>query len=213
VKQSGPVVCRLRHRTGAVVFRRTTHPSHEAAVIWQASALMMCTGCKLVQSFGCTRIAGGAFAPARWSRKCPTLDPAPSLFPRSTRAFGPHLGVRLQRCRAGAGSHRLRQPSGALRIASDDLEDGPGPFVPAHAPFKVWAPLWTYRTGFVYFEPGSRPQLLFHSPPITHKPAALREAIGPVTSIFAALLSATRRERTSEESGYYRLIGRCVSKS
>jgi Xaa-Pro dipeptidase len=43
-----------------------------------------------------------------------------------------------------------------------------------HAPFKVWVPLADVPDSFIYFEPGTRPKLLFNSPPdYWYKPPAL----------------------------------------
>jgi Xaa-Pro dipeptidase len=53
------------------------------------------------------------------------------------------------------------------------LDDQSYPFK-VNAAFKLWAPLTDVTDCFIYFEPGRRPQLLFHSPrDYWHKPAQL----------------------------------------
>jgi Xaa-Pro dipeptidase len=92
-------------------------------------------------------------------------------------AFGPHLqsvctaaGQALE----ASGFRSLLVHSGSLATIFED--DRTYPFE-VHAPFKVWAPLSDVPDSFVYFVPGSRPQLLFHSPPdYWYKPAALPQA-------------------------------------
>jgi Xaa-Pro dipeptidase len=72
------------------------------------------------------------------------------------------------------GFRSLLVHSGSLVPVFED--DRTYPFE-AHAPFKVWAPLSDAPDCFVYFEPGKRPQLLFHSPQdYWYKPAAVPQA-------------------------------------
>ena len=98
----------------------------------------------------------------------------PELASSLEAAFGPHL---QSVCKAAAqalgatGSGSLLVHSGSPPMIFED--DQPYPFQ-AHAPFKAWAPLSDVPDSFVYFEPDSRPQLLFHSPPdYWYKPASL----------------------------------------
>jgi Xaa-Pro dipeptidase len=88
--------------------------------------------------------------------------------------FGPHL-ERLCNATARAlessGFRKFLVHSGSLLSVFED--DRSYPFE-AHAPFKVWVPLSDVPESFVFFVPGQRPQLLFHSPAdYWHKPAAL----------------------------------------
>jgi Xaa-Pro dipeptidase len=91
--------------------------------------------------------------------------------------FGPHLHNVCQRSARAlemAGYKGLLVHSGSLLTVFED--DRTYPFE-VHAPFKVWAPLLDAPDCFVYFEPGKRPKLLFHSPPdYWYKPAALPDA-------------------------------------
>jgi Xaa-Pro dipeptidase len=92
-------------------------------------------------------------------------------------AFGPHLerlsNVTTQALEA-TGFRTLLVHSGSLLTIFED--DRTYPFE-AHAPFKVWVPLSDVPDSFVYFAPGERPQLLYHSPvDYWHKPAALSQA-------------------------------------
>src|SRR5262249_51257506 len=91
--------------------------------------------------------------------------------------FGPHLeGVCKHASQAleATGFRSLLVHSGSLVTIFED--DRPYPFE-AHAPFKVWTPVCDVPDSFVYFEPGRRPQLLFHCPAdYWHKPAALPQA-------------------------------------
>lgn len=92
-------------------------------------------------------------------------------------AFGPHLQSvcnRSAQALEAAGFGSLLVHSGSLLTVFED--DRTYPFE-AHAPFKVWAPLSDVPDSFVYFAPGRRPQLLFHSPPdYWYKPAAAPQA-------------------------------------
>ncbi len=92
-------------------------------------------------------------------------------------AFGSHLEsvcARTARALEATGFRSLLVHSGSLLMIFED--DRAYPFE-AHAPFKVWVPLSDVPDCFVYFEPGARPQLLFHSPPdYWYKPAALPQA-------------------------------------
>src|SRR6266702_7469965 len=99
------------------------------------------------------------------------------LFSSLDAAFGPHLEFV---CRTAAqaleasGFRSLLVHSGSLLTIFED--DRTYPFE-VHAPFKVWAPLSDVPDSFVYFVPGERPQLLFHSPPdYWYKPAAMPQA-------------------------------------
>jgi Xaa-Pro dipeptidase len=91
--------------------------------------------------------------------------------------FGPHLHnvcQRSARALEAAGYQGLLVHSGSLLTVFED--DRTYPFE-VHAPFKVWVPLLDAPDCFVYFEPGKRPKLLFHSPPdYWYKPAALPDA-------------------------------------
>lgn len=88
--------------------------------------------------------------------------------------FGPHLEAVCQRaahaltgCRFGA---MLVHSGSPVMIFEDDQ---PHSFQ-VHAPFKVWVPLLDVPDSFIFFAPGSKPKLLFHSPPdYWYKPAAL----------------------------------------
>jgi len=92
-------------------------------------------------------------------------------------AFGPHLELvctTAAHALEASGFRCLLVHSGSLVTIFED--DRTYPFE-VHAPFKVWAPLSDVPDSFVYFVPGQRPQLLFHSPPdYWHKPAALPQA-------------------------------------
>jgi Xaa-Pro dipeptidase len=92
-------------------------------------------------------------------------------------AFGPHLefvcNTAAQALEASGFRNLLVHSGSPLPIFEDDRAY---PFE-VHAPFKVWVPLSDVPDSFVYFVPGERPQLLFHSPPdYWHKPAALPQA-------------------------------------
>jgi Xaa-Pro dipeptidase len=94
-----------------------------------------------------------------------------------TATFGPHL-ERL--CNAAARALEDTGFCGLLVHSGSPLpvfeDDRTYPFE-AHAPFKVWVPLSDVPDSFVYFVPGKRPQLLFHSPvDYWHKAAALPHA-------------------------------------
>jgi Xaa-Pro dipeptidase len=92
-------------------------------------------------------------------------------------AFGPHL---QSVCKSAAqaleasGFRSLLVHSGSLLTIFED--DRTYPFE-VHAPFKVWVPLSDAPDSFIYFVPGERPQLLFHSPSdYWHKPPAVPQA-------------------------------------
>ena len=92
-------------------------------------------------------------------------------------AFGPHLEAvchRTAQALAASGFGALLVHSGSpIPIFEDDQ---PHAFQ-VNAAFKVWVPLSDVPDSFIYFVPGSRPVLLFHSPPdYWHKPAALPHA-------------------------------------
>jgi Xaa-Pro dipeptidase len=109
-------------------------------------------------------------------------------------AFGPHLQCV---CKSAAqaleasGFRSLLVHSGSLLTIFED--DRTYPFE-VHAPFKVWVPLSDVPDSFIYFVPGERPQLLFHSPSdYWHKPPAVPQAywtqhfeIRPITDREAA---------------------------
>src|SRR3569833_4774934 len=88
-------------------------------------------------------------------------------------SFGPHLDALCQRTAqalTACGVGALLVHSGAPVMIFED--DQPHTYQ-VHAPFKVWAPLADVPDSFVYFAPGTRPQLLFHSPAdYWHTPAA-----------------------------------------
>src|SRR5579871_4185113 len=92
-------------------------------------------------------------------------------------AFGPHLASVCQRsARAleATGFTGLLVHSGALQMIFED--DQPYSFQ-VNAAFKVWIPISDTADSFVYFQPGSPPQLLLHSPPdYWHKPTAVPQA-------------------------------------
>ena len=92
-------------------------------------------------------------------------------------AFGPHLesiGSRTAQALGATGFNSLLVHSGSLHMIFED--DQPYAFQ-VNAAFKVWVPVCDVPDCFIYFEPGSRPQLLFHSPPdYWHKPTALPQA-------------------------------------
>jgi Xaa-Pro dipeptidase len=96
------------------------------------------------------------------------------LEPRLKATFGPHLerlctGV-ARALEAGRFGHLLVHSGSLLTVFEDDRTY---PFE-AHAPFKVWVPQADVPDSFVFFTPGKRPQLLFHSPvDYWYKPAAL----------------------------------------
>ena len=91
--------------------------------------------------------------------------------------FGPHLQficATAARALEASGFRSLLVHSGSLLPIFED--DRTYPFE-VHAPFKVWVPLSDVPDSFVYFVPGKRPQLLFHSPAdYWYKPAALPHA-------------------------------------
>jgi Xaa-Pro dipeptidase len=100
-----------------------------------------------------------------------------SLVSSLDTAFGPHLEFV---CKAAAqaleasGFGSLLVHSGSFAPIFED--DRTYPFE-VNAPFKVWVPVSDVPDSFVYFVPGTRPQLLFHSPSdYWHKAAALPQA-------------------------------------
>jgi len=88
--------------------------------------------------------------------------------------FGPHLEAVCQRTEHAlnaCGYGALLVHSGAPVMIFED--DQPHAFQ-VNASFKVWIPLSDVPDSFIYFEPGSKPRLLLHSPPdYWHVPAAL----------------------------------------
>ena len=100
-----------------------------------------------------------------------------SLAERLDSAFGPYLAAVCDRTAgalAACGHTALLVHSGSLLSVFED--DRTYPFE-VHAPFKVWAPLTDVPDSFVYFEPGGRPQLIFHQPSdYWYKPAAVPSA-------------------------------------
>jgi Xaa-Pro dipeptidase len=88
--------------------------------------------------------------------------------------FGPHLEAICQRT-----AHALNACGfGALLVHSGSpvmiFEDDQPHSFQVNAPFKVWVPLSGVPDSFIYFEPGARPLLLFHSPPdYWYQPPAL----------------------------------------
>jgi Xaa-Pro dipeptidase len=88
----------------------------------------------------------------------------PSLASELDTSFGAHLQTictRTEQALASTGYKSLLVHSGSLLTVFED--DRTYPFA-ANAPFKVWAPLTDVPECFIHFEPGKRPQLLFHSP-------------------------------------------------
>jgi Xaa-Pro dipeptidase len=98
----------------------------------------------------------------------------PDLASELEISFGPHLEAlcnRSARALEACGYSSLLVHSGSPLTVFED--DRTYPFE-VNAPFKVWAPLSHVPDCFVYFEPGRRPQLLFHRPTdYWHKPADL----------------------------------------
>jgi Xaa-Pro dipeptidase len=92
-------------------------------------------------------------------------------------SFGAYLQAvcdRSAKALEATGHRDLLVHSGSLLLVFED--DRTYPFK-TNAPFKVWAPLADAPDCFIYFEPGKRPQLLFHSPPdYWYKPAVLPQA-------------------------------------
>ena len=88
--------------------------------------------------------------------------------------FGPHLETvckRTEHALNACGYGALLVHSGAPVMIFED--DQPHAFQ-VNASFKVWVPLSEVPDSFIYFEPGSKPRLLLHSPPdYWHVPAAL----------------------------------------
>jgi len=120
--------------------------------------------------------------------------PDPTLAERLDATFGAYLAAVCDRTAgalAATGHTALLVHSGSLLTVFED--DRTYPFE-VHAPFKVWAPLTDVPDCFVYFEPGRRPQLIFHQPTdYWHKPADLPDQfwtrhfdIRPVASLAAA---------------------------
>jgi Xaa-Pro dipeptidase len=81
---------------------------------------------------------------------------------------------RSARALKACGYSALLIHSGAPQTVFED--DRTYPFE-VNAPFKVWAPLNDVPDCFIYFEPGRRPQLIFHRPEdYWHKPADVPDA-------------------------------------
>src|SRR5450756_1687719 len=83
--------------------------------------------------------------------------------PDLSASFGPHLRTvcdRSARALEATGYQALLVHSGSLLTVFED--DRTYPFE-TNAPFKVWTPLSDVPDCFIYFAPGDRPQLLFHS--------------------------------------------------
>ena len=79
-------------------------------------------------------------------------------------SFGPHLAsicTRTARALETCGYSALLVHSGSLLTVFED--DRTYPFE-AHAPFKVWTPLSDVPDCFIFFEPGTRPRLVFNRP-------------------------------------------------
>jgi Xaa-Pro dipeptidase len=82
--------------------------------------------------------------------------------------------ARSARALAACGYDGLLVHSGSLLPVFED--DRTYPFE-VNAPFKVWAPLTDVPDALVYFEPGQRPQLIFHRPAdYWYKPADLPQS-------------------------------------
>ncbi|HEV7135900.1 MAG TPA: Xaa-Pro dipeptidase [Steroidobacteraceae bacterium] len=111
--------------------------------------------------------------PAPGSSAGPWADPSAEL-PSLDALFAAHLeGICLRTARAleACGYSALLVHSGPLLPVFQD--DRTYPFE-VHAPFKVWAPLLDVPDCLLYFEPGSRPVLIFHQPEdYWYKPPAL----------------------------------------
>lgn len=93
-----------------------------------------------------------------------SLELASELSAELETSFGPHLAAvctRTARALETCGYSGLLVHSGSLLTVFED--DRTYPFE-VHAPFKVWTPLSDVPDCFVYFEPGRRPQLVFHRP-------------------------------------------------
>src|SRR3569833_1062049 len=123
--------------------------------------------------------------------------------------FGPHLDALCQRTAqalTACGFGALLVHSGSPVMIFED--DQPHTYQ-VHAPFKVWVPLADVPDSFVYFEPGTRPKLLFHSPAdYWHKPAALPHGywtrhfdIIPVSDREAARKALSQISRTTAYIG------------
>lgn len=106
-----------------------------------------------------------------------SLELASELSAELETSFGPHLATicaRTARALEVCGYSGLLVHSGSLLTVFED--DRTYPFE-VHAPFKVWTPLSDVPDCFVYFEPGRRPQLVFHRPAdYWYKPADLPRA-------------------------------------
>jgi Xaa-Pro dipeptidase len=107
-----------------------------------------------------------------------SADVAPANLARELdETFGSHLQAVCERSRQAlqaCGFGALLVHAGSLLPVFED--DRTYPFA-AHAPFKVWVPLADAPDSFVFFEPGKRPVLLFHSPPdYWYQPAVLPDA-------------------------------------
>jgi Xaa-Pro dipeptidase len=103
--------------------------------------------------------------------------PNPTLGQRLASTFGAYLAAvseRSARALEACGNTSLLVHSGTPLTVFED--DRTYPFE-VNAPFKVWAPLTDVPDCFVYFEPGTRPQLIFHRPTdYWYKPADLPSA-------------------------------------
>ncbi|MEZ5500402.1 MAG: Xaa-Pro dipeptidase [Steroidobacteraceae bacterium] len=78
--------------------------------------------------------------------------------------YAEHLGALQAQIAADLGHCGLRGlllHAGSLQVAFQD--DNYYPFR-VNAPFKHWLPVLDAPDSFIYFEPGKRPQLLFHQP-------------------------------------------------
>jgi Xaa-Pro dipeptidase len=92
------------------------------------------------------------------------------------------IAQRTARALEASGFASLLIHSGAAPMIF--LDDQPYPFR-VNAPFKLWAPLTDVADCFIYFEPGRKPQLLFHRPQdYWHKPADLPDTYW--TRVFQA---------------------------
>jgi Xaa-Pro dipeptidase len=91
--------------------------------------------------------------------------------------FGSHLQSVCNRSAQAlelSGFKALLVHSGSLLTVFED--DRTYPFK-VNAPFKVWAPILDVPDCFIYFEPGKKPQLLFHQPEdFWYKPSDLPQA-------------------------------------
>jgi Xaa-Pro dipeptidase len=91
-------------------------------------------------------------------------EPTMGLTARLEATFGPHLEalcLRTARALEACGFSGLLVHSGSPLTVFED--DRTYPFE-AHAPFKVWVPLDGAPDSYIWFAPGSKPQLILYQP-------------------------------------------------